>query len=67
MIFAENWRKKMANGLSDFELWRGRLSSLTGRPLSDDSFLSEIKQLINKRVCPLPVERLKKKINLVDE
>jgi putative transposase len=61
MISAEEWRKELADGMSDSELGRVRLSTHTGRPLGSDSFLSKLEKLLGRRVSPLPVGRPRKK------
>ena len=60
MISAGQWRKELANGLSDSELGRVRLSTHTGRPLGSDSFLSKLEKLLGRRVRSLPVRRPRK-------
>jgi hypothetical protein len=53
MISAEQWRKELAEGLSDSELGRLRLNTHTGRPLGSDSFLSKLEGLLGRRVLSL--------------
>jgi putative transposase len=60
MISAVQWRKELAEGLSDSELGRLRLNTHTGRPLGSDSFLSKLESFLGRRVRPLPVGRSKK-------
>ena len=60
-ISAAQWRRELADGLSDSELGRLRLNTHTGRPLGGDSFLSKLETLIGRRVRPLPVGRPNKK------
>ena len=60
-ISAEQWRKELAEGLSDSQLGRLRLNTHTGRPLGSDSFLSKLESLLGRRVRPLPVGRPKKR------
>ena len=61
MISAEQWRKALADGLSDSEVVRLRLNTHTGRPLGSDSFLSKLEKLLGRRVRALPVGRPKKR------
>jgi putative transposase len=60
MMSAKQWRKELAEDLSDSELRRMRLNTHTGRPLGSDSFLSKLEKLLGRRVRPLPVGRPKK-------
>lgn len=60
MISAAEWRKELAAGLSNAELFRLRSGTHTGRPLGSDSFLSKLERLLGRRVRPLPVGRPKK-------
>lgn len=60
MITAEQWRRELADGLSDTELGRLRLNTHTGRPLGGDSFLSKLEKMLGRRVRPLPIGRPKK-------
>jgi putative transposase len=57
---ADQWRKELAEGLTDSEVARIRLRTHTGRPLGSDSFLSKIETLLGRRVRPLPIGRPKK-------
>jgi len=57
---AEEWRKELAEGLTEDEVARIRLRTHTGRPLGSDSFLSKLETLLGRRVRPLPVGRPKK-------
>ena len=59
MISAVQWRKELAEGLSDSQLGRLRLNTHTGRPLGSDSFLSKLESILGRRVRPLPVGRPK--------
>ena len=61
MISAEQWRKELADNLSDSEVLRLRLNTHTGRPLGSDSFLSKLEKLAGRRLRPLPVGRPKNK------
>ena len=56
-ISAAQWRKELAEGLSDSELGRLRSRTHTGRPLGSDSFLSKLERLLGRRVRALPVGR----------
>ena len=56
-ISAAQWRKELADGLSDSELRRLRSRTHTGRPLGSDSFLSKLERLLGRRVRALPVGR----------
>jgi len=60
MISATEWRKELAEGLSDSELGRVRLSTHTGRPLGSNSFLSKLEKVLGRSVRPLPVGRPRK-------
>ena len=60
MISAVQWRKELADGLSESELGRIRLNTHTGRPLGSDSFMSKLERLLGRRIRPLPVGRPKK-------
>jgi len=51
------WRKELADVLSDSDLGRLRLNTYTGRPLGSDSFMSKLERLLGRRVRPLPVGR----------
>jgi hypothetical protein len=57
MISAVQWRKELADVLSDSDLGRLRLNTYTGRPLGSDSFMSKLERLLGRRVRPLPVGR----------
>ena len=57
---AEEWRKELAEGLTDREVAQIRLRTHTGRPLGSDSFLSKLETALGRRVRPLPVGRPKK-------
>jgi len=61
MISAIQWRKELAEGLSDSEIRRLRLNTHTGGPLGSDSFLSKLESFLGRRVRPLPVGRPKKR------
>jgi putative transposase len=56
-ISAQEWRKKLAEGLTDVEVTRIRLRTHTGRPLGSDRFLAKLETLLGRRVRPLPVGR----------
>ena len=57
---AQQWRKELAEGLSEEEAARIRLRTHTGRPLGSDGFLSKLETLLGRRVRPLPVGRPRK-------
>jgi putative transposase len=57
---AQEWRKELAEGLTDEEVARIRLRTHTGRPLGSDRFLAKLETLLGRRVRPLPVGRPKK-------
>ncbi len=57
---ARQWRKELAEGLSEEEVARIRLRTHTGRPLGSDGFLSKLETLLGRRVRPLPVGRPRK-------
>jgi putative transposase len=59
-ICAQEWRKELAEGLTDAEVARIRLRTHTGRPLGSDRFLVKLETLLGRRVRPLPVGRPKK-------
>ena len=59
-MLADQWRKELAEGLTDSEVARIRLRTHTGRPLGSDGFLSKLETLLGRRVRPLPVGRPKK-------
>ena len=59
-ISANQWRKELAEGLTDEEIAQIRLRTHTGRPLGSDGFLSKLETLLGRRVRPLPVGRPKK-------
>ncbi len=59
-ITADQWRKELAEGLTDEEVARIRLRTHTGRPLGSDSFLSKLETVLGRRVRPLPVGRPRK-------
>jgi putative transposase len=59
-ISAEEWRKKLAEGLTDGEAAQIRLRTRTGWPLGSDSFVSKLETVLGRRVRPLPVGRPKK-------
>jgi putative transposase len=61
---AGQWRKELADGLTDSELRRLRISTHTGRPLGGDSFLSKVETLLGRRVRAMPVGRPKKRRHL---
>src|SRR4030043_586046 len=60
MITAEQWRKELADGLTDSDVGRLRLNTHTGRPLGSDGFLSKLEKKLGRRVRPLPAGRPKK-------
>jgi putative transposase len=57
---AEEWRKALAEGLTDAEVARIRLRTHTGRPLGSDRFLSKLETVLGRRVRPLAVGRPRK-------
>jgi putative transposase len=57
---ADQWRKELAEGLTEVQVARIRLRTHTGRPLGSDSFLSKLETLLGRRVRPLPVGRPRK-------
>jgi putative transposase len=59
-ITADEWRKELAEGLTDAEAARIRLRTHTGRPLGSDRFVSKLETLLGRRVRPLPPGRPKK-------
>ena len=59
-ISAEQWRTKLAEGLTDVQIDRLRLRTHTGRPLGSDSFLSKLETALGRRVRPLSRGRPKK-------
>ncbi len=59
-VSAEEWRKELAEGLTDGEVAQIRLRTHTGRPLGSDSFVSKLETLLGRRVRPLPVGRPRK-------
>ncbi len=59
-VSAEEWRKELAEGLTEAEVAQIRLRTHTGRPLGSDSFVSKLETLLGRRVRPLPVGRPKK-------
>jgi putative transposase len=59
-VSAQEWRKELAEGLTEAEVARIRLRTHTGRPLGSDSFVSKLESLLGRRVRPLPVGRPKK-------
>jgi putative transposase len=59
-ITADQWRKELAEGLTDAEVAQIRLRTHTGRPLGSDGFVSKLETLLGRRVRPLPVGRPKK-------
>ena len=59
-ITAEEWRRELAEGLTEDEVARIRLRTHTGRPLGSDRFLAKLETVLGRRVRPLPVGRPKK-------
>jgi putative transposase len=59
-VSAEEWRKELAEGLTEAEVAQIRLRTHTGRPLGSDRFVSKLETLLGRRVRPLPVGRPKK-------
>jgi len=59
-VSAEEWRKELAQGLTEGEVARIRLRTHTGRPLGGDRFLAKLETVLGRRVRPLPVGRPKK-------
>jgi putative transposase len=59
-VSAKEWRKELAEGLTEDEVARIRLRTHTGRPLGSDRFLSKLETVLGRRVRPLPVGRPKK-------
>jgi putative transposase len=57
---ADEWRKELAESLTDEEVARIRLRTHTGRPPGSDSFVSKLETVLGRRVRPLPVGRPKK-------
>jgi putative transposase len=60
MITAKQWRKELAEDISDSEVRRLRLNTQTGRPLGSDSFLIKLEKLLGRKIRPLPIGRPKK-------
>jgi putative transposase len=58
---ADEWRKELAEGLTDEEVARIRLRTHTGRPLGSDRFLAKVETVLGRRVRPLPVGRPRRK------
>ncbi len=56
-----DWRRILDTPQSREQLCSLRNSTHTGRPLGDDSFISKLETLLNKRLRPLPVGRPKLK------
>jgi putative transposase len=59
-ITADEWRRELAEGLTEDEVARIRLRTHTGRPLGSDRFLAKLEIVLGRRVRPLPVGRPKK-------
>ncbi len=59
-VTAAEWRRELAEGLTDDEVARIRLRTHTGRPLGSDRFLAKLETVLGRRVRPLPVGRPKK-------
>ena len=59
-VSAKEWRKELAEGLTEDEVARIRLRTHTGRPLGSDRFLSKLETVLGRRVRPLPVGRPRK-------
>jgi putative transposase len=55
-----DWRGTLQAGQPEEMVERIRRNTHTGRPLADDSFISKIEKMFNKRLRPLPVGRPKK-------
>ena len=62
MISAKEWRSELAGGIDENQIRKIRLSTNTGRPLGNDSFLSKLEKLFGRRIRPLPVGRPRKKM-----
>jgi putative transposase len=60
-VAADEWRRELAQGLTEDEVARIRLRTHTGRPLGSDRFLSKLETVLGRRVRSLPVGRPKKK------
>jgi putative transposase len=63
---ADEWRKELAEGLTDEEVAQIRLRTHTGRPLGSDRFLAKLEAVLGRRVRPLPVGRPKKQTGYKD-
>jgi putative transposase len=59
-ITADQWRKELAEGLTDTEAAQIRLRTKTGRPLGSDRFVSKLETLLDRRLRPLPPGRPRK-------
>jgi putative transposase len=59
-ITADEWRRELAEGLTEDEVARIRLRTHTGRSLGSDRFLAKLETVLGRRVRPLPVGRPKK-------
>jgi len=59
-VSAEEWRRELAEGLTEDEVARIRLRTHTGRPLGSDKFLTKLEIVLGRRVRPLPVGRPQK-------
>jgi putative transposase len=57
---AIDWKQTLQQQQSDEAIAAIRVNTHTGRPLAEDSFISKIEKLFNKRLRPLPVGRPKK-------
>jgi REP-associated tyrosine transposase len=59
---SEQWRAKLAEGLTPEQMERLRVRTHTGRPLGSDSFVSKLETALGRRLRPLPRGRPKKQI-----
>ena len=57
---APEWRRELAEGLTDEEAACLRIRTHTGRPLGSDAFLSKLETRLGRRIRPLPVSRPRK-------
>ena len=57
---AVDWKQTLRQHQSDEQIAAIRLNTHTGRPLADDTFISKLEKLVNKRLRPLPIGRPKK-------
>ncbi len=59
---AEQWENLLMQKIEVKEIKTLRTSTLKGRPLGSDSFISKLENTIGRRLRPLPVGRPKKQI-----